>query len=71
MSPFFEKYPQLSDDCVSKFASLVRARDHTCDIFFLHGREISSLKIVIFATHREVYYFVVMTDITSSNCTGG
>ena len=42
---------------------------HTCDIFFLHGREISNLKSYYSLSNREVYFLVVMTDITSSNCT--
>ena len=42
---------------------------HTCDIFFLHGRGISSLKSYYSLSYREVYFLVVMTDITWSNCT--
>ena len=42
---------------------------HTCDIFFLHGRGISSLKSYYLLSYREVYFLVVMTNITWSNCT--
>ena len=42
---------------------------HTCDIFFLHGRGISRLKSYYLLSYREVYFLVVMTNITWSNCT--
>ena len=45
------------------------ALKHTCDIFFLHGREISNLQSYYLLSYREVDFLVVMTDITSSNCT--
>ena len=47
----------------------IRCLSAALDIFFLHGREISNLKSYYLLSYREVYFLVVMTNITSSNCT--
>ena len=54
--------------CVT-YEKIALVVQHTCDIFFLHGRGISSLKSYYLLSYREVYFFVVMTNITSSNST--
>ena len=60
---------QFSIGMVCYTRTVIKYGYHTCDIFFLHGRGISSLKSYYSLSYREVYFLVVMTDITWSNCT--